>query len=197
MSQAAVSNWNLPNVLTSIRVVMVPFFVWLMLLGGSFGSASLTARWAALALFILAMLTDWLDGSIARSRNLITSFGKIADPIADKLLTGAAFVLLSLLGELWWWVTLVILVREWGITLLRFFVIKYGVMAAGKGGKIKTVLQTLALVLLLAPLGQLGFWALIPGYSLMAAVLVITVVTGFDYLYKAAELRRKYRAKNS
>ncbi len=190
------SNWNLPNVLTSIRILMVPVFIWLMWVGGPLGDDSLAARWWALAVFILAMITDWLDGSIARSRNLITSFGKIADPIADKLLTGAAFVLLSMLGELWWWVTIVILVREWGITIMRFFVIRYGVMAAGKGGKLKTVLQTVALVLLVAPLGQLGSWALIPGYVVMAAVVVITVLTGLDYVKKAAELRRDYLAKN-
>lgn len=190
------SNWNLPNVLTTLRIIMVPLFVWLMVEGDTFGEDSLSARWWALVVFILAMITDWLDGSIARSRNLITSFGKIADPIADKLLTGAAFVMLSVLGELWWWVTIVILVREWGITIMRFFVIRYGVMAAGKGGKLKTVLQTVALVLLVAPLGQLGTWALIPGYIVMAAVVVITVVTGLDYVKKAIELRRDYLAKN-
>lgn len=189
------SNWNLPNVLTTIRILMVPVFVWLMLIGGPLGNDSLSARWWALAVFILAMITDWLDGSIARSRNLITSFGKIADPIADKLLTGAAFVLLSMLGELWWWVTIVILVREWGITIMRFFVIKYGVMAAGKGGKLKTVLQTIALILLVAPLGQLGTWALMPGYVLMAAVVIITVATGVDYVYKAHQLRQNYLAQ--
>lgn len=112
------------------------------------------------------MITDWLDGYLARKNNLITSFGKIADPIADKLLTGAAFVVLSMLGELWWWVTIVILVREWGITVMRLFIIKYGVMAASKGGKLKTVLQTVALVLMILPLGQLGSWgsvARLPG----------------------------------
>lgn len=191
------SNLNLPNVLTTLRIVMVPLFVWLMVLGGSLGNDSLGARWWALAVFILAMITDWLDGSIARSRNLITSFGKIADPIADKLLTGAAFVMLSVLGELWWWVTIVILVREWGITIMRFFVIKYGVMAAGKGGKLKTVLQTVALVLLVAPVGQFGTWALIPGYVVMAAVVIITVITGIDYVKKAIELRNDYKAKNA
>ncbi len=198
MSQhAPSSNWNLPNVLTTVRIIMVPLFVWLMVVGGPHGHDSLSARWWALTVFILAMITDWLDGSIARSRNLITSFGKIADPIADKLLTGSAFVMLSLLGELWWWVTIVILVREWGITIMRFFVMKYGVMAAGKGGKLKTVLQTVALVLLVMPLGQLGSWALIPGYVVMAAVVVITVVTGLDYVKKAMELRSEYLAKNS
>ena len=108
------SNWNLPNALTALRIVMVPFFVWFLWAGGTHGADSMPMRWAAVVVFGVAMYTDKLDGDIARARNLITSFGKIADPIADKLLTGAAFVVLSMLGELWWWVTIVILVREWG-----------------------------------------------------------------------------------
>ena len=140
----------------------------------------------------VAMYTDKLDGDIARARGLITSFGKIADPIADKLLTGAAFVVLSMLGELWWWVTVVILVREWGITLLRFVVIRYGVMAASKGGKLKTVLQTVALLLLLLPLVPLvGAWWPWLGWIAMGAALVVTVVTGVDYVVKAVQLRRR------
>ncbi|MDY3049843.1 MAG: CDP-diacylglycerol--glycerol-3-phosphate 3-phosphatidyltransferase [Rothia sp. (in: high G+C Gram-positive bacteria)] len=186
------SNWNIPNALTALRILMVPFFIWALWAGGPQGQTDMGLRWLAALLFVLAMLTDWLDGYLARKNNLITSFGKIADPIADKLLTGSAFVLLSLLGELWWWVTLLILAREWGITLLRFFIIKYGVMAASKGGKLKTVLQTLALVLMILPLGSLGSWALWPGWILMAAVLVVTLVTGVDYLLKAMDLRRSY-----
>ena len=188
------SNWNLPNALTALRIVMVPLFIWLLWAGGQHGETDMGLRWWAVAVFIIAMITDWLDGYLARSRNLITSFGKIADPIADKLLTGAAFVVLSLLGELWWWVTIVILVREWGITVMRLFIIKYGVMAASKGGKMKTVLQTVALVLMIMPLGQLGTWALWPGWIAMAAVVVITVVTGIDYVIKAVQLRRDYLA---
>ncbi|WP_255521866.1 CDP-diacylglycerol--glycerol-3-phosphate 3-phosphatidyltransferase [Rothia sp. ZJ932] len=186
------SNWNLPNALTALRILMVPLFIWLLWLGGTYGETNMSMRWWAVAVFILAMITDWLDGSIARSRNLITSFGKIADPIADKLLTGAAFVLLSMLGELWWWVTIVILVREWGITVMRLFIIKYGVMAASKGGKLKTVLQTVALVLMLLPLASLGAWALWLGWLVMAAVVIVTVVTGMDYVIKAMQLRRDY-----
>lgn len=184
------SNWNLPNLLTTLRILMVPFFVWFIVLGGTYGEDSLGMRWAAVAVFGLAMYTDKLDGDIARSRNLITDYGKIADPIADKLLTGAAFVVLSMLGELWWWVTIVILIREWGITLMRFVVIRYGVMAASKGGKLKTVLQTVALIFMILPLGLLGSWALWPGWVIMAAALVVTVVTGVDYVIKAAALRR-------
>ncbi|MGV3148657.1 CDP-diacylglycerol--glycerol-3-phosphate 3-phosphatidyltransferase [Rothia nasimurium] len=191
---ATASNWNIPNALTALRIVMVPLFVWALWAGGPHGEANLSLRWWAAAVFVLAMITDWLDGYLARKNNLITSFGKIADPIADKLLTGAAFVVLSMLGELWWWVTIVILVREWGITVMRLFIIKYGVMAASKGGKLKTVLQTVALVLMILPLGQLGSWALWPGYLVMAAVVVVTVVTGIDYVVKAMQLRRDYFA---
>ncbi|MDO4919547.1 CDP-diacylglycerol--glycerol-3-phosphate 3-phosphatidyltransferase [Kocuria sp.] len=186
------SNWNLPNALTALRIVMVPFFVWFLVAGGPLGQESPGMRWAAVVTFGLAMLTDKLDGDIARARNLITSFGKIADPIADKLLTGAAFVVLSVLGELWWWVTIVILVREWGITVMRFVVIRYGVMAASKGGKTKTVLQTAALIALLLPLAPLvGQWWLWFAWLLTALALIATVVTGVDYVVKAVQLRRR------
>jgi CDP-diacylglycerol--glycerol-3-phosphate 3-phosphatidyltransferase len=186
------SNLNLPNALTALRIVLVPFFVWFLWAGGPQGEDSAGMRWAALVVFAAAMYTDKLDGDIARARGLITSFGKIADPIADKLLTGAAFVLLSMLGELWWWVTVVILVREWGITALRFVVIRYGVMAASKGGKLKTVLQTVALLLLLLPLAPVvGAWWPWLGWTVMGAALVVTVVTGVDYVVKAAQLRRR------
>ena len=185
VSTAKPSNWNVPNVLTVLRIIAVPFFIVALVAGGTFGAADPTHRWLAWIIFILAMLTDWADGYLARSRNLITSFGKIADPIADKFLTGAAFIVLSALGELWWWVTIVILLREWGITIMRLFVIKYGVMAASKGGKIKTVLQTVALVLML-----LGW--LIPGWVLMGAVTAITVWTGLVYVRDAYILRRNW-----
>ena len=186
------SNWNLPNALTALRIVMVPFFVWFLVAGGPHGEDSMAMRWAAVVTFGLAMLTDKLDGASARARNLITSFGKIADPIADKLLTGAAFVVLSMLGELWWWVTIVILVREWGITVMRFVVIRYGVMAASKGGKTKTVLQTAALIALLLPLAPfVGQWWLWLAWLLTALALLATVVTGVDYVVKAVQLRNR------
>jgi CDP-diacylglycerol--glycerol-3-phosphate 3-phosphatidyltransferase len=195
-TECHVSNWNLPNILTVVRIIAVPFFVVVLLAGGTFGAEDVAQRWLAFALFIAAMITDWADGYLARSRNLITSFGKIADPIADKLLTGAAFITLSWLGELWWWVTAVILLREWGITIMRFFVIKYGVMAANKGGKIKTVLQTIALVVMLLPLGLLGEPWLVPGWVLMAAVTAITVWTGVVYVRDAHQLRQTWLAQH-
>ena len=127
------SNWNVPNALTTLRILMVPFFGWALLVDGG---QSPEWRWVAYALFVLAMITDKVDGDLARKHGLITDFGKIADPIADKALTGMAFVGLSIVGDLWWWVTIVVLVREWGITFMRFWLIRHGVvMPAGRGGK--------------------------------------------------------------
>jgi CDP-diacylglycerol---glycerol-3-phosphate 3-phosphatidyltransferase len=184
-------NWNLPNILTTVRILLVPFFIWFLLAGGPAGADSPGLRWAAFAVFAVAMYTDKLDGDIARARGLVTSFGKIADPIADKLLTGAAFIVLSALGELWWWVTLLILLREWGITLMRFVVLRYGVMPASRGGKLKTVLQAGALLLMLAPLTPLlGDWYPWVGWTVMGAALAVTLVTGADYVLKAVRLRR-------
>lgn len=185
----AVPVLNVANVLTVVRIVLVPFFVWFLLADAGDGGLF---RWLAVATFAVAIYTDKLDGDIARSRGLITNFGKIADPIADKLLIGSALILLSALGELWWWVTIVILVRELGITLLRFAVIRYGVMPASRGGKLKTVVQTLAIFLyLLVPV--LGDWAWWPAVVVMMAALVITVVTGVDYVMQAVRLRRSAR----
>ena len=179
---------NIANVLTVIRILMVPLFIWLLL---SDDGRDGLYRWLAVATFAVAIYTDKLDGDLARSRGLITDFGKIADPIADKLLIGSALVMLSALGELWWWVTIVILVREIGVTVLRFVVIRYGVMAASRGGKLKTVVQTFAIFLLLLPLTTwLGAWAWWIGAVVMAAAVVITVVTGIDYVIQAVKLRR-------
>ena len=137
-----VNNWNLPNVLTSLRIVMVPFFGWALLHDGG---DSVVWRCVAFALFVGAMITDKIDGDIARARNLVTNFGKIADPIADKAITGMAFIGLSIVGDIWWWVTIVVLVREWAVTLLRLSILRHVVVAAAQSGKIKTVLQAVAL----------------------------------------------------
>lgn len=182
----AVPVLNVANVLTVVRILLVPFFVWFLIADSGAGGMF---RWFAIATFAVAIYTDKLDGDLARSRGLITNFGKIADPIADKLLIGSALILLSVLGELWWWVTIVILARELGITLLRFAVIRYGVMPASRGGKLKTVVQTLAIFLyLLVP--ALGGWAWWPAVVVMMAALAITVVTGVDYVVQAVRLRR-------
>ncbi len=179
---AAPSPWNLPNALTMLRIALVPVFAVLLLTDGGGDPAM---RWWALAVFVVAMATDRLDGQIARARNLVTDFGKLADPIADKSLTGMALIGLSLIGELWWWVTAVVIVREVGITLLRLVVIRYGVMPASRGGKLKTTLQALALSLMIAPLGPPWSWI---GVAVMAAAVLVTVVTGVDYVLKARRL---------
>jgi CDP-diacylglycerol---glycerol-3-phosphate 3-phosphatidyltransferase len=181
----AVSNWNVANLLTMLRVVLVPLFVLLLVHDGGRDTGW---RLAAAGMFFAASATDRLDGELARRRHLITDFGKIADPIADKALIGAALICLSLRHELWWWVTIAILVREIGITLMRFWVIRYGVIAASPGGKLKTVLQSLAIFLyVLPPQGQawLGWTATV----VMAAALALTVGTGVDYVVRAVRLR--------
>jgi CDP-diacylglycerol--glycerol-3-phosphate 3-phosphatidyltransferase len=191
------SNWNVPNALTTLRIAMVPFFGWALL---AHGGQEPAYRWLALALFVAAMVTDKIDGDLARKHGLITDFGKIADPIADKALTGMAFVGLSLIGELWWWVTVVVLLREWGITVMRFWLIRQGVvMPAGRGGKLKTVVQSIALGLLVAPgrlltgvwepVGMVMWWA---GVAAMAGAFTLTVVTGIDYVRETIEARRKH-----
>ena len=176
-SERRVSVMNIANVLTVLRIVMVPVFLIVLFVGG--GHEPMW-RWAAFAVFAVAMLTDRLDGQLARRYNLITEFGKLMDPIADKALTGAAFVGLSVLGDLPWWVTVVILVRELGITAMRFVVIADGVIAASRGGKLKTTLQTLALGLYLMPLGDWAYW---PRVLLLAATVLVTVVTGAEYVW--------------
>ncbi|AXJ10634.1 CDP-diacylglycerol--glycerol-3-phosphate 3-phosphatidyltransferase [Arthrobacter sp. PM3] len=182
--------WNLPNVLTMLRIVLVPFFVWFLILDApGLQAQNGIWRWAAALVFAVAIYTDKLDGDIARSRGLVTDFGKIADPIADKLLTGSALVMLSLLQELPWWVTILILLREWGITALRFFVIRYGVIPASRGGKLKTVVQTVAIFLYVLPLASLAPWLGIVAFVVMMAALAITLWTGGEYVIEALKLR--------
>ncbi|WP_284976611.1 CDP-diacylglycerol--glycerol-3-phosphate 3-phosphatidyltransferase [Arthrobacter sp. efr-133-TYG-104] len=178
--------WNLPNILTMLRIVLVPFFIWFLLADDSRNGIW---RWAAVLTFAVAIYTDKLDGDIARARGLVTNFGKIADPIADKLLIGSALVLLSVLGELPWWATILILVREWGITALRFFVIRYGVMPASRGGKLKTVVQTAAIFLYILPLGAIAPWLVYVAFGVMMVALAITLWTGVEYVIQAMKLR--------
>lgn len=148
---------------------------------------SSASRWGAAVVFVVASLTDLADGAIARARNLVTTFGKIADPIADKALTGVALLGLSVLGELSWWVTIVILGREISITLARFLVIRHGVIPASRGGKAKTVAQMVAILLYIVPAA--GWVADVRGPMMLLAV-VLTVLTGFDYIVRALNLRR-------
>jgi CDP-diacylglycerol--glycerol-3-phosphate 3-phosphatidyltransferase len=171
---------NLANMLTVVRLILVPVVVACLLAGG--------AGWrvAAFIAFGTASVTDLLDGRIARSRGLITDFGKIADPIADKALTGAALVTMSYLGWLAWWVTAVILAREVVVTGLRFWVIRHGVIAASRGGKLKTLLQVLAISLYMLP--GVPEWL---REAVMAAAVVVTLGTGGDYVVRAIRLRRR------
>jgi CDP-diacylglycerol---glycerol-3-phosphate 3-phosphatidyltransferase len=175
---------NAANALTAVRIVLVPVFIALTVASQMTNPA---LRVAACITFCVASVTDFVDGWIARTYDLVTSFGKVADPIADKALTGSAFVLLSAYGLLPWWVTIVILGREIGVTVLRFWVIRRGVIAASRGGKVKTALQTLAIVWYLLPLDG---WLAAVGPYLMAAALIVTVVTGADYVARALRLRR-------
>lgn len=186
--------WNLPNILTMLRIALVPFFIWFLLADApGLDSQNGVWRWVAAATFAVAIYTDKLDGDIARSRGLITDFGKIADPIADKLLIGSALVMLSVLQELPWWVTILILVREWGITALRFFVIRYGVIPASRGGKLKTVVQTAAIFLYVVPLASLAPWLGAVAFAVMMVALAITLWTGAEYVLEALKLRASGR----
>jgi CDP-diacylglycerol---glycerol-3-phosphate 3-phosphatidyltransferase len=176
--------WNIANLLTVIRLALVPVFAVLLLHRGGDVDAW---RWAAFAVFAVACVTDVLDGELARKRHLVTGFGKIADPIADKALIGTALVGLSVLGELAWWVTFVVLAREVFVTLLRFWVIRHGVIPASRGGKLKTLLQSVGIGLYIMPLSG---WLRTASSWILGVAVVLTVVTGVDYTVKALTLRR-------
>lgn len=175
---------NVANGLTLLRILLVPVFGWALL-----QQDGTDTGWRVLAfgIFAVASMTDRLDGELARRHGLVTEVGKLADPIADKALTGTALVGLSALDLLPWWVTILILTRELGITLLRFWVIRHGVIPASRGGKYKTFLQSVAIGLYLLPLqdslATLAAWV-------MGAAVVLTVVTGVDYVARALALRR-------
>ena len=196
--QVQVSPWNIANYLTVLRLLLVPVFL-VVLLAREGQDEGL--RLAAAGVFLLAAVTDRVDGQIARSRGLVTSFGKLADPIADKALIGGALVGLSVLGELPWWVTALVLAREIGVTLLRFVVIRHGVMPAGRGGKLKTVLQIVALTAYLLPLPDAVQPAAV---AVMAVAVLVTLVTGAEIVVKALRMRatsertdRKRQARSS
>jgi CDP-diacylglycerol--glycerol-3-phosphate 3-phosphatidyltransferase len=182
---AAIPLLNVANLLTVSRLVLVPVFLVALFAGGGHDTAW---RLISTLVFTIAAVTDNIDGRLARKLGLVTDFGKIADPIADKALTGAALVGLSILGDLPWWVTVVIAVRELGITLLRFVVIRYGVIPASRGGKLKTLTQIVAIWLFLLPLPS----AIDPvRWLVMGVALVLTVVTGLDYIVQAVRLRAR------
>ena len=180
---------QLPNAITVARIPLAIVFFVLLLLGGAYGLGEPALRWTAAALFILAISTDGVDGYLARRYDLVSDFGKLWDPIADKLLTGAGFIGLAILGEVSWWIVGVILVREWGITIHRFMIAKEHVVAAAWMGKVKTAVQGVALGWALLPLHVLiglGPWTLVT-FVLMLLVLVLTVASGVDYV--AAQMR--------
>ncbi|MDH6587704.1 CDP-diacylglycerol--glycerol-3-phosphate 3-phosphatidyltransferase [Streptomyces sp. SAI-133] len=183
VNQASV--WNIANLLTMLRLLLVPGFVALMLADGGYDPAWRSFAWAA---FAIAMITDLFDGHLARTYNLVTDFGKIADPIADKAIMGTALICLSGLGDLPWWVTIVILGRELGITLLRFLVIRYGVIPASRGGKLKTLSQGIAVGMYILALTG---WLATARFWVMAVAVVLTVATGLDYVRQAIVLRRQ------
>jgi CDP-diacylglycerol--glycerol-3-phosphate 3-phosphatidyltransferase len=177
------STGNVANIVTVVRILLAPVFIWLLLADDhEYGPM----RYLAAGLFILAIVTDSVDGLLARRQNLVTDFGKILDPIADKVLIGGALVTLSLLGELPWLVTIVILVRELGITAFRFAVLRKRVIPASRGGKIKTIIQAVAISFALVPLWEIfGDWVHVLNTVLMTAAVVATLATGADYLYRA------------
>ncbi|MFE5586730.1 CDP-diacylglycerol--glycerol-3-phosphate 3-phosphatidyltransferase [Kitasatospora sp. NPDC056531] len=177
--------WNIANVLTMVRVLLVPVFVTLLFADGGHNPKWRAVAWAA---FAIAMITDLFDGELARRKGLVTDFGKIADPIADKAIMGSALIGLSLLGDLPWWVTVVILARELGITLMRFWVIRYGVIPASRGGKLKTLTQGTAVGMYVLPLTG---WLATGRAVLMALAVLLTVATALDYIGQALRLRRE------
>lgn len=176
---------NIANFFTVLRIACVPLMVALLFAGGGH---DVEMRWWAAVVFVFAALTDLLDGAIARRKGLVTNFGKIADPIADKALIGAALISLSILGDLAWWVTIVILVRELGVTALRFWVIEHGVIPVSRGGKAKTVAQGVAITMYITQFPDLLWWPT-ASMLLMAFAVILTLVTGVDYVVRAMRLR--------
>lgn len=204
-TEATVSNLNVPNALTTLRIAMVPFFGWALLHDGG---DSITWRLVAFALFVAAMITDKVDGDLARKHGLITNFGKIADPIADKAITGMALIALSLVGDVWWWVTIIVLLREWSVTLLRLSVLKQVVIAASASGKVKTTLQAIALSGLALPLphgdahggafdrfGTLGEVLFYAGQVALVGAVAMTLWSGFEFFRDVWRQRSNLRSR--
>lgn len=196
----APSNWNIPNALTTLRIVLVPFFGWALLYDGG---DSVTARVIAWAIFFVAMVTDKVDGDIARARGLVTNFGKIADPIADKAITGMAFIGLSIIMDTWWmWtITVIVLVREWAVTVLRLSVLKRVVIPAAASGKWKTAVQGLALGLLTLPLLEVDGALDVPGevvwviaIGLLLVAFALTLWSGYEFFREVWKQRDDLRA---
>jgi CDP-diacylglycerol--glycerol-3-phosphate 3-phosphatidyltransferase len=185
--ESPASAGNVANIVTVLRILLAPVFIWMLIADDGAGGLF---RWLAAGLFLVAILTDAVDGFLARDRNLVTDQGKLLDPIADKVLIGGALVGLSILADLPWWVTIVILVREVGITVWRLVALRDRVIPAGILGKIKTWVQAIAIAFALVPLpALLGEWMNVVNFVLMSAALVLTVVSGVEYLYEAWKAR--------
>ncbi|WP_217695275.1 CDP-diacylglycerol--glycerol-3-phosphate 3-phosphatidyltransferase [Mycobacterium sp. IS-2888] len=181
---------NLANILTLLRLVLVPIFLLALFAGDGH---QIVGRIVAFVIFTIAMITDRLDGLLARNYGMATEFGAFVDPVADKTLIGSALIGLSMLGDLPWWVTVLILTREVGVTVLRLTVIRRGVIPASWGGKVKTVVQALAIGLFVLPLS--GPF-LVGASVVMAAAVVLTVVTGIDYVASAVREVRQATGGN-
>lgn len=178
------SLWNVANLITFLRIICTPFFIYLLVSEPADSTSG--ARWLALVLFVLSTVSDGIDGYLARSRNLGTSLGVLLDPIADKVVIGGALIALSVTDELPWWITVVVLVREIGITVYRMSIVHREIHAASWGGKVKTTVQSVAVAFAIAPFPAiLGGWFNWVNISLMAAAVVLTITTGVEYLWKA------------
>ncbi|GAA4530831.1 CDP-diacylglycerol--glycerol-3-phosphate 3-phosphatidyltransferase [Brachybacterium paraconglomeratum] len=184
--------WNIANILTMVRCAMVPLLVVLAILYAE----SVPGRLLVAGVFVIAMITDFADGYLARSRNLITDFGKIMDPIADKAMTGAALIMLSIWEYVPWWMTILILVREFGITIMRFTILKYGALPANMAGKAKTMVQTIAITFCLIPFELWWTPARWIGLALVLLAVVLTVWSGLVNLKDGLRLRREALAGN-
>ena len=182
------SAWNIANAITVLRLLLVPVFAVVLFHGDGHQTGWRIGAWGV---FAVASFTDRLDGELARKRGLVTEFGKLADPIADKALIGTALVGLSVLDDLAWWVTVVMLVREVGVTVLRFWVIRHGVIPASRGGKVKTLLQGVAIGLYVLPLSG---WSHEVAVVVLGAAIALALITGGDYVARAVRLRRAAQA---
>lgn len=180
--------WNLPNAITVARILAVPFFIWSLV---AVSNNESPLRWVSELIFIVIMASDGIDGAIARKRGIVTDLGKLLDPIADKALLGGALVTLSILGEIAWWVTIVILVRELGITVYRLVVVNQKVIAASSGGKMKTIFQGVMVGFIVSPLTA-WFpydWYRILEQSLVLVSVALTVYSGLQYVVAAVRAR--------
>jgi CDP-diacylglycerol--glycerol-3-phosphate 3-phosphatidyltransferase len=189
IERTASSIFNIPNIITMARIIFVPLFIWTL---AEFSNPESAMRWVSVLVFIIIMASDGIDGAIARKRGLITNLGKLLDPIADKALLGGALVTLSILGEVSWWITAIIMIRELGITAYRFVVIRNEVVAASSGGKLKTIFQGIMVGFVVSPLtAWFGEWYSIFESSLVFFATLLTVTTGVQYMYAAARGRRE------